>query len=72
MDHCTREDRGDPPASLPRGPRHGPFNGSTLGGPLPDDSLEPSEAVLPASDATLEEVRGMLREDGLIPGTPTA
>jgi hypothetical protein len=43
-----------------------------MGEPLPDDSLEPSEAVLPASDATLEEVRGMLREDGLIPGTPTA
>jgi hypothetical protein len=43
-----------------------------LGEPLPDDALEPSEAVLPASDATLEEVRGMLREDGLIPGTPTA
>jgi hypothetical protein len=44
----------------------------SLGEPLPDDALEPSEAVLPASDATLEEVRGMLREDGLIPGTPTA
>ncbi len=44
----------------------------SLGAPLADDSLEPSEAVLPASDATLEEVRGMLREDGLIPGTPTA
>lgn len=41
----------------------------TLGTPLPDDSLEPSELILPAPDATLEEVRGMLREDGLIPGS---
>ncbi|MEU0298454.1 hypothetical protein ABZ252_03105 [Streptomyces sp. NPDC006175] len=39
-----------------------------LGSPLPDDSLEPSELILPAPDATLEEVRSMLRDDGLIPG----
>ncbi|MEV5862909.1 hypothetical protein AB0L83_24720 [Streptomyces sp. NPDC052071] len=39
-----------------------------LGAPLPDDSLEPSELILPAPDATLEEVRSMLRDDGLIPG----
>jgi hypothetical protein len=39
-----------------------------LGTPLPDDSLEPSELILPAPDATLEEVRAMLRDDGLIPG----
>ncbi|MDQ8701421.1 hypothetical protein RCO28_02810 [Streptomyces sp. LHD-70] len=39
-----------------------------LGTPLPDDSLEPSELILPAPDATLEEVREMLRDDGLIPG----
>ncbi|MFC4610130.1 hypothetical protein [Streptomyces maoxianensis] len=39
-----------------------------LGEPLPDDSLEPSELILPASDATLEEVRQFLRDDGLIPG----
>ncbi|MFD3457515.1 hypothetical protein ACFWVC_35735 [Streptomyces sp. NPDC058691] len=39
-----------------------------LGTPLPDDSLEPSELILPGSDATLEEVRAMLRDDGLIPG----
>ncbi|MER6101082.1 hypothetical protein ABT115_01720 [Streptomyces sp. NPDC001832] len=39
-----------------------------LGTPLPDDSLEPSELILPSSDATLEEVRAMLRDDGLIPG----
>ncbi|MFG2191226.1 hypothetical protein [Streptomyces sp. NPDC048639] len=39
-----------------------------LGEPLPDDSLEPSELILPAPDATLGEVREMLSEDGLIPG----
>ena len=31
-----------------------------LGDPLPDDSLEPSELILPSPDATLEEVREML------------
>lgn len=41
----------------------------SMGTPLPDDSLEPSELILPAPDATLEEVRGMLSEDGLIPGS---
>jgi len=39
-----------------------------LGDPLPDDSLEPSELILPSQDATLEEVRDLLRDDGLIPG----
>ncbi|WP_123970387.1 PspA-associated protein PspAA [Streptomyces sp. TLI_185] len=39
-----------------------------LGEPLPDDSLEPSELILPSPDATLEEVRDLLRDDGLIPG----
>ncbi|MFB7558762.1 PspA-associated protein PspAA [Streptomyces brevispora] len=39
-----------------------------VGTPLPDDSLEPSELILPSPDATLEEVRAMLRDDGLIPG----
>ncbi|MFJ3883149.1 hypothetical protein ACIPW5_37590 [Streptomyces sp. NPDC090077] len=39
-----------------------------LGSPLPDDALEPSELILPAPDATLAEVREMLRDDGLIPG----
>ena len=39
-----------------------------LGTPLPDDALEPSELILPAEDATLEEVREMLSDDGLIPG----
>ncbi|MET8504722.1 hypothetical protein ACF065_24655 [Streptomyces sp. NPDC015232] len=39
-----------------------------LGEPLPDDALEPSELILPASDASLDEVRAMLSDDGLIPG----
>jgi hypothetical protein len=37
------------------------------GVPLPDDALEPSELILPAADASLEEVRAMLTDDGLIP-----
>ncbi|OEV01701.1 PspA-associated protein PspAA [Streptomyces oceani] len=41
----------------------------TMGTALPDDSLEPSELILPAPDASLAEVRGMLSEDGLIPGS---
>ncbi|GDY66257.1 hypothetical protein SAV14893_056500 [Streptomyces avermitilis] len=39
-----------------------------LGDPLPDASLEPSELILPSPDATLDEVREMLSDDGLIPG----
>jgi hypothetical protein len=39
-----------------------------LGTPLPDDSLEPSQLILPSPDATLQEVRELLSDDGLIPG----
>ncbi|MFF2548378.1 hypothetical protein ACFVUY_38275 [Kitasatospora sp. NPDC058063] len=39
-----------------------------LGTPLPDDALEPSELILPAPDASMDEVREMLGDDGLIPG----
>ncbi|KOY59375.1 PspA-associated protein PspAA [Streptomyces sp. XY332] len=39
-----------------------------LGEPLPDDALEPSELILPAEDASLDEVKEMLSDDGLIPG----
>ncbi|ONK14954.1 hypothetical protein [Streptomyces sp. MP131-18] len=39
----------------------------TMGTPLPDDSLEPSELILPAPEASIDEVRTMLTEDGLIP-----
>ncbi|MFB0619935.1 hypothetical protein [Streptomyces sp. AGS-58] len=38
-----------------------------LGTPLPDDALEPSGLILPSPDATLEEVRDLLGDDGLIP-----
>ncbi|MET8826628.1 hypothetical protein ABZX40_08515 [Streptomyces sp. NPDC004610] len=40
----------------------------TLGTPLPDDALEPSDLILPSPDATLEEVRQLLSDEGLIPG----
>lgn len=40
----------------------------SMGSSLPDDALEPSELVLPSPDASLEEVREMLTEEGLIPG----
>ncbi|MGH8965256.1 MAG: PspA-associated protein PspAA [Actinomycetes bacterium] len=35
---------------------------------LPDDSLEDSDLILPPSDATLEEVKQLLSDEGLIPG----
>ena len=38
------------------------------GTPLPDESLEDSDLILPPTDATLEEVRELLADDGLIPG----
>ncbi len=39
-----------------------------LGTPLAVDALEPSDLILPPADADLEEVRGMLTEEGIIPG----
>ncbi|QDY76400.1 PspA-associated protein PspAA [Streptomyces qinzhouensis] len=39
-----------------------------LGEPLPDDALEPSELILPAPGATLEEVRELFGDWGFIPG----
>ncbi len=36
--------------------------------PLPPDSLEPSQFILPHADASMEDVRAMLQNDGLIPG----
>ena len=38
------------------------------GTPLPDESLEDSDLILPPADATLEEVRELLSDEGLIPG----
>ncbi len=40
----------------------------TAGTQLPDDYLGPSELVLPGPDATIDEVRAVLGEEGLIPG----
>ncbi|MBO3745621.1 hypothetical protein J5X84_06020 [Streptosporangiaceae bacterium NEAU-GS5] len=39
-----------------------------LGKSLPDDALEPSELILPPADASIDEVREMLGDSGLIPG----
>jgi hypothetical protein len=39
-----------------------------VGERVPDDYLGPSELVLPAADSTLEEVRALLGDEGLIPG----
>ena len=35
---------------------------------LPEESLEASDAVLPSEDTTAEELRRLLKEEGLIPG----
>jgi hypothetical protein len=40
----------------------------TVGVAHPADSLDSSDLILPPSDATLDEVRALLRDDGLIPG----
>lgn len=40
----------------------------SVGIPLPDDSLQDSDFILPPADGTLEEVRALLNDDGLIPG----
>ena len=39
-----------------------------VGTPLPDDSLAASDAILPGEGSTLDEVRALLGEQGLIPG----
>ncbi|TVT17558.1 hypothetical protein FNH05_35980 [Amycolatopsis rhizosphaerae] len=38
------------------------------GTPVPDDSLVPSDLVLPAADSSLAQVRALLGDEGLIPG----
>lgn len=42
-------------------------NVRSVGRPLPADSLEPSELILPPADSDMEEVRKMLGDAGLIP-----
>ncbi len=39
-----------------------------VAGPHDLESLDESDLILPPSDATIDEVRAMLDEDGLIPG----
>ena len=38
------------------------------GSALPADTLEPSDLILPPEDASMDEVRELLSEEGLIPG----
>ena len=38
------------------------------GSALAADTLEPSDLILPPEDASMDEVREMLTEEGLIPG----
>lgn len=38
------------------------------GTPVPPDSLQPSELILPYEGADLAEVRELMTDDGLIPG----
>jgi PspAA-like protein len=40
----------------------------SVGTALPADAIEPSELILPGEDATIEEVRDLLADGGLIPG----
>jgi hypothetical protein len=39
-----------------------------VGSPVGEDDLVPSDLLLPHADATLDEVRDLLGEEGLIPG----
>jgi PspA-Associated protein len=38
------------------------------GSPLPPDILEPSDLILPAQDSSMDDVRKLLTDEGLIPG----
>ncbi len=40
----------------------------TQGSHLPDETLHDSDLILPPADASIEEVRHMLDDEGLIPG----
>jgi hypothetical protein len=40
----------------------------TAGVEMADDELVASDVILPAADATAEEVHAMLGDDGLVPG----
>ncbi|GKQ34042.1 hypothetical protein [Streptomyces sp. A012304] len=40
----------------------------SLGTPLPDETITPSDLVLPDEDTSLTQVRELLSDEGLIPG----
>ncbi|MCF4135964.1 hypothetical protein L1856_02150 [Streptomyces sp. Tue 6430] len=40
----------------------------SLGTPLPDETITPSDLVLPDVDTSLTQVRELLSDEGLIPG----
>ncbi|GAA3504285.1 hypothetical protein ACF09G_18960 [Streptomyces albogriseolus] len=40
----------------------------SLGTPLPDEQITPSDLVLPDADTSLAQVRALLSDEGLIPG----
>jgi len=40
----------------------------SLGSPLAEDVIEPSDLILPYADADLDDVKEMLTGEGLIPG----
>ena len=40
----------------------------THGSPLPPDILESSDLILPHQDSSMDEVRKLLTDEGLIPG----
>jgi hypothetical protein len=39
-----------------------------VGTPVPDDTLLPSDIVIPTSEISLDEVRELVGDEGLIPG----
>jgi hypothetical protein len=39
-----------------------------VGTPVPADTLEPSDVILPYAGASVADVRGLLSDEGLIPG----
>jgi len=40
----------------------------SLGTPLPEETITPSELVLPDADTSLTQMRQLLSDEGLIPG----
>ncbi|MDQ0957146.1 hypothetical protein QFZ66_001024 [Streptomyces sp. B4I13] len=40
----------------------------SLGTPLPDETITPSDLVLPDEETSLTQVRALLSDEGLIPG----